>query len=32
MLPKGGNVGGRGYGVGMSEDNGVIICYDKEVV
>ena len=32
MLQKGGDVDGRGDGVGMLEDGSGIICFDKEVV
>jgi len=32
VLRKGGDVDGRGDAIGMLEDGGGIICYDKEVV
>jgi len=32
VLQKGGDMDGRRDGVGILEDGGGIICYDKEVV
>jgi len=32
VLQKGGDVGGRGNGVGILEDDGGIMCYDKKGV
>ena len=32
VLWNGGELGGRGDGIGMLKDSGGIICYDEEVV